>query len=118
MKNGESQTCYKDESQEDIVDNNENIIDEGYDYVDNTINNNKAAKSNKNTEEVELITSNTLPLPQTQATQSNVNADSTQTKQIKTSFSQSSTYMALLISGFVLLVGLIVFLTAVLIRMF
>ena len=76
----------------------------------------KPKVSEKKNTEVELVTTNAGPLlgqnANTQSTQS------TQTKKVAVSFRETSTYTALLISGLVMLLGLIVFLTAVLVRMF
>ncbi len=112
---GQSQNCASASNSED---ESEDVIDEDYLPVFNTPNTNeqktvkKTAVKEQKKEEVQVITTSVQPEQQIPA-----NVGTSSAKTVQPSFTESSTYLAMLISGFVLLLGIAVFLGAVALRM-
>ena len=118
VREGQSQNCASGTNSED--EESEDAIDEDLLPVYNTPkttpkNTVKTAAKEQKKEEVQVVTTSVQPAQELSATVGNSGASTAKTQQ--PSFTESSTYLAMLISGFVLLLGVAVFLGAVALRM-
>ena len=118
VREGQSQNCASGTNSED--EESEDEIDEDLLPVYNTHkttpkNTVKTAAKEQKKEEVQVVTTSVQPAQELSATVGNSGASTAKTQQ--PSFTESSTYLAMLISGFVLLLGVAVFLGAVALRM-
>ena len=111
LADGEESNCYLDNNN----DNSEDVSDYSYEYTpvntNSNTNSDKKITTEKKEEQVDLITTSVQAPQETQPT-----TQTTEVEQIK--FTESSTYFALLISGFVLLLGIAAFLGAVVVRIY
>jgi hypothetical protein len=106
--------CLKNEDSNSCGDSNDDYSDYSYEYTPSstTTNNNQNAVVTKQVEEVDLITTSVQP-PQELASGSTNSIDNDVVK-----FTESSTYFAMLISGFIMLLGIAVFLGAIVVRLY
>ncbi|MBT4824764.1 hypothetical protein HN695_04155 [Candidatus Woesearchaeota archaeon] len=107
--------CLKNEDLSSCDDNYDNdVSDYSYTYEPSstTTNNNQNTVATKQVEEVDLITTSVQP-PKELVSESTSSVDNDVVK-----FTESNTYFAMLISGFIMLLGIAVFLGAIVVRLY